>query len=379
MKKMLIGLAVVIALVAVLLQSRFVQGTLLGWYLPPFPQWPAPTTQLAADASGKIYYQTSSPFDFDVILNGMKGATPTTGLGYLSMPAGASADHPVAAMVILPGSGGIAPGREMEYAQLLQAHGIAAFVVDYYLPRGLTKDLPYIVKTSSVTEFDVITDAYSALKLLATSPAIDPHKIGVMGFSYGGMATRFAMDERFHKILAPATAGFAVHADFYGPCFQNLGTTKTDGAPLLTQRGTADKSNDLTACAAREHELTALGVAVEPHIYEGAGHAWEISAQRHVNDSPYIAGCEIHYDARGFSYINGKRIADTSADASRAERIAARLTSGRKYKGCLHYGYIIGRDEATTQRGYAALLQFLERQFQRIDAAAPAAPASGAG
>jgi dienelactone hydrolase len=376
MKKIIIGVVAVIALLAVLLQLRPVQGLLVGWYLPDFPQWPAPLATLGENASGEIYYRTETPFDLDVIFNGMAGAMPTTGLGYLSMPEGASAEHPVPAMVILPGSGGISPGREMEYAALLQAHGIAAFVVEYYLPRGLTQEVPYRVKTSSVTEFDVITDAYSALKLLSTSPAIDSRNIGVMGFSYGGMATRFAMDDRFRATLAPQLPGFALYADFYGPCFQNLQTTKTNGAPLLTLRGTADASNDLEACVARENELRALGVSVEPHLYDGAGHAWENSAPRHTNDSPYISGCEIRYDEQGFGSIKGERITDLDGAASRAERIAARLTSGGKYEGCLHYGYIVGNDETTTRRGYAELLKFLDTHFNR---AAATEVAAGAG
>jgi hypothetical protein len=111
-----------------------------------------------------------------------------------------------------------------------------------------------------------------------------------------------------------------------------------------------------------------LGVAVEPHIFKGAGHAWENSSDRHLGDSPYLSGCEVDYDEQGYSYLNDKRITDSAGNASRAERIAARLTSGRKYKDCLHYGYIIGRDEVATQHGYAALLQFLENHFHLLGA-----------
>ena len=102
-------------------------------------------------------------------------------------PAGASAAQPVPAMVILPGSGGISPGREEEYAKLLNRHGIAAFIVEYYEPRGMTSDFSYMLRSGSVTEFDIVTDAYSALKLLSTSPAIDPKRIGLVGHSEGGI------------------------------------------------------------------------------------------------------------------------------------------------------------------------------------------------
>jgi dienelactone hydrolase len=331
--------------------------------LPDFPDWPAATTALEPEDVGTVYFNSASPFDLDVIFAGMTTATPTKVLGYLSYPQQVSAEQPVPAMVIVHGSGGIAAGREHQYAQLLNDHGIAAFVVDYYSPRGITDDINYVVKTSSVTEFDIITDAYAALQLLSTSPLIDAKRIGLIGFSYGGMATRFAMDDRFRQVLAPEHPGFALHVDVYGPCFQNLQTTATNGAPLLTLRGTADHSNDLAACQVREQELRNLGVSVEAHLYEGAGHAWENSVPRFMSESPYLRGCEIRYDERGVAFLNGEQINTYDAAASRPERIAARLSSGGKYSDCLQYGYLVGNDSNTKQQAFRALMAFLNRHF----------------
>lgn len=362
-KRILVAASGIVVLVLVLLQSRAVQGVLIGWYLPEFPHAGDVVTALPEAATGAIHFRTASPFDLDVVLDGMKGATPTTGLGYLTLPETASAANPVPAMVILPGSGGVSPGREREYAELLKRSGIASFVIEYYLPRGMTPDFPYTVRTSDVTEFDIVSDAYSALELLSTSARIDPRRIGLMGFSYGGMAARFALDERFRQALAPQLPGFALHADFYGPCFQELGTTQARPVPLLTLRGTDDDSNDLTACAERERQLQVLGVGVEAHILPGAGHAWEVASPRAMNDKPYLRGCQVSYDAAGMSYLDDVRITDVAPGASRFERIAARLTSGAVYKDCLHYGYIVGRDEESTRKGYELLLQFLSRHF----------------
>ena len=311
---------------------------------------------------GVIYYQTSTPFDVDVIFSGMDQAIPTTGLGYFTMPSNIVDEQKVPAMVLLPGSGGIAPGREHEYAELLNSHGIAAFVVEYYEPRGLVKGTNYIIRVSGVTEFDLITDAYSALNLLASHPQIDNERIGVMGFSYGGMAARLAMDSRFTDQLTASGLQFGLHIDVYGPCFQNLQTTKTSGAPLLTLRGTQDRSNDLAACNERENEMRALGVQVETHIYPGAGHAWENTMPQTLSESsPYLSGCEITYDEKGLSYLNGERIMSYSAGASRVERITARMSSSGKFEQCLSYGYLVGNDDKTKQQAYVDILAFLDK------------------
>ena len=337
--------------------------------LPEFPDFPPPLAALTTERAGTVYFETSTPFDLDVIVRAPEMARATTGVGTLFVPDAASAETPVPAMVILHGSGGISPGREMETAELLRANGIASLVVDYYAPRGVTDETNYMLRVISVTEFDAVADAYGALKLLASHPAIDGDRIGVMGFSYGGMAARFALDERIRRSLVPDARGFAAAIDVYGPCFQNLGTRATSGAPLLTLRGTEDASNDLAACKKREDELRGIGVLVEAHVFEGAGHAWEVDRERALfPDSPYVVGCEVVYDEAGRSSVNGTPIVDVPPETSRAERIAIRMASGDAMTDCVKSGYIIGRDDETRAKANDLMIQFLARSFRLIPA-----------
>ena len=120
------------------------------------------------------------------------------------------------------------------------------------------------------------------------------HGIVMMGFSFGGCATRMALDERMRRALAPDGPGFAAHVDFYGPCHVSSGARRATGAPLLTLRGSEDACNDPVACRKREDELRALGVDVRAHVFEGAAHAWQDSYPRLLlPDQPYVAGCEV--------------------------------------------------------------------------------------
>ncbi len=335
---------------------------LLRLSLPDFPDFPEPSTQLVSGQSGEIYYPSATPFDLDLMLGDMSLALPTTGLGTLFLPENASPDQPVPAMIVVHGSGGISPGREMEYGELLADNGIAAFVIDYYLPRGATSDVNYMLRVISITEFDAITDSHRAMQLLQTHPDIDPARIGIMGFSYGGMAARFSMDQRIADALLDDGPGFATHVDYYGPCFQDLQSPALTGAPLLTLRGTEDRSNELPACLEREQELRDLGVEVEAHVFEGAGHAWEADVERHMSESsPYVAGCTMRYDGRGRSMSGDEYIVDVPIDTSREERIAVRLASGDVLADCVKSGYLAGRDDATRERSDALLLEFLGR------------------
>lgn len=361
MKTVATVIAVLAAVVGILLLQP-VQVKIINAFLPDLPDWPQPKTELNAEDSGEIYYQTASPYDLEVILQDMSLARPTVGLGHLSTPVSATPATPVPAMVILSGSGGITPGREHEYAAWFVERGLAAFVVDYYQPRGFSKEDDYLFRNASVTEFDVIADAYAALKLLGSSPLIDADKIGVIGFSYGGMAARLAMDARIHAILADGAQPFALHIDVYGPCFQNLQSTETTGAPLLTLRGTEDSSNELPACVRREDELRVLGSQVTSKIYQGAGHAWEAEKPRAMSDSsPYLSGCELKYATNGAALLNGEPLGDLHYSASLAEKVLHRFTSGGKFQSCLGYGYIVGRDEKVREQAYRDVNNFIQQ------------------
>ncbi|MEH6551891.1 MAG: dienelactone hydrolase family protein [Pseudomonadales bacterium] len=368
MKKWLIRivLALGILLVAAYIFFRMQGGTsgLVEMALPDFPDFPAAQTEFGEDAQGDIYFSTATPFDFDVILDGMNHALPTTGIGELILPEGASAENPVPVMVLLHGSGGISPGRERVYGELLAANGIGAFVVNYYSPRGVTEDTPYMVSVISITEFDALTDAYGALRMLNKHPAVDVSRIGVAGFSYGGMATRYALDSRVKQVLAPDLQPFAVHVDFYGPCFQNMNMPSTTGAPLLTLRGDEDNSNDLEACLQRESRLQQLGANVTAHIFPGAGHAWEANRERKLSESsPYVVGCLMEYDELGHAMANGEYIVNVPPQTSRADRVAIRMSSGDVMGSCVKYGYIIGRDDDTRDKANVIFLAYLKDVF----------------
>jgi len=356
-----LAVSVVLAVGALMLPA--VQTWLVVMNLPDFPEWPEPVTGLEAGDQGEIYFETSSPFDFEVVLAGQKGVK-TTGQGWLTFPKG-EPSSPVPAMIVVPGSGGIQAGREHDYAVFLNDLGIAAFVIEYYAPRGFADEKDYMLRTTSVTEFDLITDAYAALELLSTHPGIDGERIGIVGFSYGGMAARLSMDDRIRNSLAPDHPGFAAHIDVYGPCFQDLGTETTNGAPLLTLRGTEDASNDLEDCAKREQEMRDIGVEVKAVIYEGAGHAWENQTPRFMSEgSPYVEGCEWQYDDKGVPLVNGERLVSYSLEASRASRIAARLRLGPRLMDCVKYGYIVGRDEEVREKAFTEAADFLRVSFQ---------------
>lgn len=332
--------------------------------LPPFPEYPPAQTKLSADDAGMLYYPIKSPYDFARILNGYDALETHTGKGTLVMPKGASADKPVPAIVILHGSGGIQDGREMEYAQLFAENGVAGFVIDYYAPRGVTEQTPYVMKTMAATEVDIMSDAYSALKILGTHPAIDAERIGVTGYSYGGMATRYVMDDRLKNIMAPDVPPFALHMDIYGPCHQTLGHDGTTGAPYLAIHGDADNSVDPALCQEVYKDLEASGTPVESHVIAGAGHAWENDAPLSEFGGSFVRGCKFSFDENGTFLVDGKsgRFQPTP-EMTRPQRAMVRAGLGELAGSCVGQGYTVGNNPEADKQSKALQLDFMKRVF----------------
>ena len=334
--------------------------------LPPFPDLPPAQTELRPGQDGEIYFPMKSPYDFSRVLSGYDGLPETTGKGTLVMPKGASAKAPVPAIVILHGSGGIAKGREFEYAELFAKNGIASFVLDYYSPRGVTAETPYVMKTMITTEVDIMSDAYSALKVLGTHPAIDANRIGVTGYSYGGMATRYVLDDRLKNIMAPNVAPFALHMDIYGPCHQTLGHTGTTGAPYLAIHGDADNSVDPELCQVVYKDLEKGGSSVESHVISGAGHAWENAAPLAEFPGGFVHDCKFSFDPKlGTFLVDGKKSRfQPESDMTRNERAYVRSTLGELVGGCVGQGYTVGNNPEADEKSKAWQLEFMKRVFE---------------
>ena len=333
--------------------------------LPSFPDYPAAKTKLAADDEGTIYYPIKSPYDFTRILNGYDALESHTGKATLVMPEAANADAPVPAIVIMHGSGGIQKGREMEYAALFAENGIAGFVIDYYEPRGVTEKTPYVMKTMAATEVDVMSDAYSALKILGTHPAIDAKRIGVTGYSYGGMGTRYTLDDRLKKIMAPDVPPFALHMDIYGPCHQTLGHTGTTGAPYLAIHGDADNSVDPALCQEVYKEIEVGGSQVESHVIAGAGHAWENDAPLSEFGGSFVRGCKFSFDENGTFLVDGKSGRFQPApNMTRPQRAMVRAGLGELAGSCVGQGYTVGNNPKADKKSKALQLDFMTRVFE---------------
>lgn len=132
--------------------------------------------------------------------------------GKLQVPQGVS--EPLPAVVILHGSAGI-DSRGVLHALDLNLAGFVTLEIDMWGARGLAGGS----EGRPQAAWDNLPDAYGAYRFLANLPQVDAGRLGIMGFSWGGVVTMLSATQRYNAQYLPAGEGFAAHAAFYPACW----------------------------------------------------------------------------------------------------------------------------------------------------------------
>lgn len=223
--------------------------------------------KLSASDAGKVQFTSANRGTGADILYKGKAKYDETIFGDLFLPSGTGK---VPAMVVMHGSGGLDAGSARAWAADLNKWGYATFLVDSFTPRGIsgtgTNQSLLTYTTSGI-------DALKALEVLATHPRIDASKIGVIGFSRGGVAAQLSSFERFRAAVLPNSGlKAALHVVIYGGCSQ-YGTTT--GAPVLHLMGDKDDYNSVEPCQDMTDKTNARGGQTRLVVYPGALHGFD--------------------------------------------------------------------------------------------------------
>lgn len=136
---------------------------------------------------------------------------------------------------------------------------------------------------------DVLPHAFGSLLYLAQHARIDPQRVGVLGFSYGGVMSLVMASEEVMQEYTGGKARFAAHLAVYPVCSAHLqilggknsmygtGTyQKVTGAPVHILAGELDTYDEPDSCP---KFVAALPEGVREHfgatVYPGAHHVFD--------------------------------------------------------------------------------------------------------
>ena len=190
------------------------------------------------------------------------------------------------AVIILHSSIGVDSTGDF-YAKRLNAAGFVTLELDLWSGRGLAGSLD-----RPETPFDTLPDLYSALLYLAQMPNVDPQKIGVIGFSWGGVMSMLSATQQVNSIVgAPLT--FAAHVAHYPICYgynviPGFDFKHLTGSPVLVQAAEFDEYDYPGACEAMVSQIPASDQAlVEVIEYPGVYHTWDRLEPEIIVEDPF--------------------------------------------------------------------------------------------
>ena len=191
------------------------------------------------------------------------------------------------AVLIVHGSAGI-DSRGDFYEAALNEAGIATLQIDMWQARGYNAP-----GQRPAAIYLTYPDAFSALRFLSHQPNIDASRIGVLGFSWGGLVSMGAA-ERLYSSTYGNGLTFKAHVAHYPVCyawnnaalFAKLGLTPAQfgvqwinltGAPVLIEVGSSDDyDNGAGHCRALAQAVNpGNGNVVQVVEVPDSEHAWD--------------------------------------------------------------------------------------------------------
>jgi dienelactone hydrolase len=314
--------------------------------------WPDPET-VRDVRQETVAFESSDPF----VPRDIGRARVRTITGLLFLPVAITPSHTTPAVIMLHGSAGMIQDRA-KYGPQLASMGIAVLLVETYDSR---RDLGvgFIERVLNITETMFVADAYAALGYLATRREIDSNRVVLTGFSYGGMATEYALYAQMADALAPSGLRFVGHVAFYAPCIARFVDNRTTGAPLLMLYGAEDQLIQPDRCADTAKELRAGGSHVDIITYPSAVHQWDGGMERQLIGRQ-LRGCRFRVERDG-------RVRDENTLLPMSGPFLRKIILGLCSSS---QPYPIGRDDAVRAQSNRDFGQFLSRTF-RVQRVAP--------
>ncbi|MEO8813531.1 MAG: dienelactone hydrolase family protein [Caulobacteraceae bacterium] len=198
---------------------------------------------------------------------------------------------PGPAVLICHGSDGV-DGRGAFYADALNVAGLATLEIDMWAARGSARG----AAARPGSPLETLPDAFAALAFLSAQPEIDPARIGILGFSWGGVVSLMSATRRCADAHGHAGPRFAAHAANYPVCWaygraRGLDLTDLTGAPVLLQVGDNDGYDEPDAGAQLLARLHAHDAAlIELVTHKGAGHGFDRDLPAQTINDPFSHG-----------------------------------------------------------------------------------------
>jgi dienelactone hydrolase len=186
--------------------------------------------------------------------------------------------HNGAAIVIVHGSGGV-DSRGSFHAATLNSAGFVTLEIDLWAERcwlGRQFGRPKSVQ-------ETLPDTFAALEFISALDGVDPARVGLIGFSWGGVVSMLSRSPIYQNVYS-SSLSFAANVAFYPVCWvynkvPGYELVDVNNSPLLILTGELDDYDTATSCSDWRSQLDPIDQKnVRIVVYPEAEHGFNTSA-----------------------------------------------------------------------------------------------------
>ena len=313
----------------------------------------------------EISFESYAPKNLLDYVDGVENDEKFTILGLLTFPDGDKDKYPVMIMIINSGCG--YNFRNYLHGVDIKKEGVATLELDNCKSRGLSRFNPI-----GAGNFNVLTpwmgaaDALYALKFLQNHPKVDPDKIGITGFSWGGQVAVWTGLDLVRKSIVGNESDFALRVSYYGFCryFDEPNYSKNKLHFFIGEKDAAPPIH----CQNMVTSFNKLGFDISIDIFPGAYHnfddpAWDSKPQFQPMAWYVTDKCKL-WIAKDYTRswrLNNMRIElDNYPDWNvRGDKFYKEYA-----KECEHNGVMYGRNDKASQLASTKLIQLINQYLK---------------
>ena len=172
-------------------------------------------------------------------------------------------------------------------AKSLQKKGVAVMFLDNFVPRGTYTTY---ANQQKVTHWSTYIDAFKALEYLSKQPKVNIKKIGITGWSRGGMISLMVSEKRLRDILVSKDLYFAAAQPRSPDCTTNMFRNPQPIKETKTWMvlGGADDYTLAADCVEQGERIKAKGGDIEITVKKGWGHGFTANYEAEYEADPMI-------------------------------------------------------------------------------------------
>ena len=229
-----------------------------------------------------------------------KQPKPFTITGKLFVPGECNAAKKLPAVIIQHGSGMPSGDWYSKLPEALNKSGMVALVPNSHSARGITGTGK---NQAQLSKADRLYDTFSAFNFLETVPCVDTARVGVTGYSFGGIIAMDSVETVLANKLANGKS-YKASMPVYPSCqatFKNTSSTNTKVHVLV---GELDDYTPAKYCLDAVDYKKQRGWNIDITVLEGAHHGFIRTSGTKSISSWTFGGCgTIEFDDEGYSTV----------------------------------------------------------------------------